>query len=253
MAYGGFCPDMAELVRIAAKHGVAIVEDACHAPLARYEGRRIGTFGLAGCFSFFSNKNLATGEGGAIVTSDPEAAARLRRLRSHGMTTLTWDRHRGHAADYDVLEPGHNYRFDELRAAIGLEQLAKLPALTELRRKAAAKLRLALESLEIDNLEIPFTKVRGDAVHHLFVILLPPSVERAIFRKKMADSGVQTSLHYPLPNRFGMARAYFPPGETRLPVAESVEKRLVTLPMGPHLNDEAIAMIAEAVRESLTE
>ena len=94
-------------------------------------------FGRAGAFSFFSNKNMATGEGGMVVTGDDEVAAHVRRLRSHGMTTLTWDRHRGHAADYDVTDMGYNYRLDEVRAAIGLEQLRKIDAATDRRREAA--------------------------------------------------------------------------------------------------------------------
>ncbi len=88
--------------------------------------RLLGTLGTIGCFSFFSNKNMTTGEGGMLTTDDDELAATLRLLRSHGMTTLTWDRHRGHAASYDVVAPGYNYRIDEMRAAIGRVQLGKL-------------------------------------------------------------------------------------------------------------------------------
>ncbi len=97
--YGGHPCDMGAVLEIAGRHGLVVVEDAAHAPGAKYEGRSCGTIGAAGCFSFFSNKNLPVGEGGMIVTDDDELAGRLRLLRSHGMTTLTWDRHRGHASE----------------------------------------------------------------------------------------------------------------------------------------------------------
>ena len=249
--YGGFCPDMTALRELANSHGIALVEDACHAPLATLNGRGMGTYGNAGTFSFFSNKNLTTGEGGMIITDDDALAEHVRRQRSHGMTTLTWDRHRGHAADYDVNEPGFNYRLDELRAAIGIEQLHKLRAATDRRIQAAARLREALLSLQIPGLEIPFSQSRGVPVHHLFVILLPPGMDRKIFRAKMAELGIQTSVHYPLLHRFTISKTIF--GDTTslsLPVAESIENRLVTLPMGPHLDSPAIDAITQSIRKA---
>src|SRR5262249_58177845 len=125
---------------------LALIEDACHAVGARYidaegrepNGRCAGTLGDVGCFSFFSNKNLATGEGGMVVTDRDDLAARLRRFRSHGMTTLTWDRHRGHASGYDVVELGYNYRLDDPRAALTLSRLGRLEGENEQRRGPCA-------------------------------------------------------------------------------------------------------------------
>lgn len=139
MHYGGYACRLDEILPLCRARGVAVIEDACHAPGARYHSntgitRSLGTLGDIGCFSFFSNKNLATGEGGMVVTDRDDLADILRRLRSHGMTTLTWDRHHGHAATYDVTAPGYNYRIDELRSAIGREQLRKLEAGNQHRR-----------------------------------------------------------------------------------------------------------------------
>ena len=128
MPYGGFCPDMNAILEIARARGVAVAEDACHAPLAELDGRKIGTFGAVSTWSFYGNKNMTTGEGGMAITNDEEIARRIRLLRSHGMTALTWDRQRGHASAYDVVELGYNYRMDELRAAIGrgaIEEIAR--------------------------------------------------------------------------------------------------------------------------------
>ncbi len=128
--YGGYPCRMPEIVELAHRHGLAVIEDAAHAPGAQLDGRAMGTWGDAGCFSFFSNKNLAVGEGGMLVTGRADLAEKIRLLRSHGMTTLTWDRHRGHASSYDVVALGYNARIDEIHAALGLAQLAKLPEIT---------------------------------------------------------------------------------------------------------------------------
>jgi dTDP-4-amino-4,6-dideoxygalactose transaminase len=117
VAYGGNPGAAAELETLARQRGFVLLEDAAHAAGTRLDGRHAGTFGSSGGFSFFSNKNLAVGEGGAVVTDDDDVAARMRLLRSHGMTSLSWDRHRGHATRYDVVELGFNYRIDEPRAA----------------------------------------------------------------------------------------------------------------------------------------
>jgi dTDP-4-amino-4,6-dideoxygalactose transaminase len=246
MPYGGFCPDMQAVKTIADQHGIPIVEDACHAPLAELDGRKMGTWGVAGTFSFFSNKNLATGEGGMIVTDDEIAADRLRILRSHGITSPTHERHLNRSTTYDVAEAGYNYRLDEIRAAIGHIQLQKLAEMTEKRRQSAAKLRKAIHALNIEGLTIPFDNPRGSAVHHLFVILLPPGTSRENFRSHLAEHGVQTSMHYPLLHHFQATRALFPE-KPDLPIAEEVAERLVTLPMGPHIDDQAVDIISQAI------
>ena len=128
------------VAEIADRHGLAVVEDAAHAPGASLDGRMCGTLGQVGCFSFFSNKNLPVGEGGMIVTGDEELAKQLRLLRSHGMTTLTWDRHRATPPSYDVVLAGFNYRLDEVRAAVGLVQLSRLIEENEARARVAGLL-----------------------------------------------------------------------------------------------------------------
>ena len=136
--YGGYPADMDAIAALAARHGLKIIEDCAHAPGAVYhaaQGPRLaGVLSDVGCFSFFANKNLTTGEGGMVVTDDDELAGKIKTARSHGMTTLTWDRHRGHSFSYDVVARGYNYRLDEMRAALGLVQLHKL----DVRQRPAA-------------------------------------------------------------------------------------------------------------------
>src|SRR5436190_444435 len=169
--------------------GLPVVEDAAHAPGATAGGRMAGTLGRVGCFSFFANKNLPVGEGGMLVTDDAELASQLRLLRSHGMTTLTWDRHRGHASTYDVVVPGFNYRLDEARAAIGSVQLRRLTEENAARARIVARYREAFE--------LPFAGRDDGSAHHLAVVVLQEGVDRDHVRSALEERGIQTSVHYP--------------------------------------------------------
>jgi len=160
MHYGGYPCRMPAILDIARRHHLAVVEDAAHAPGASLDGRPLGAWGDAGCFSFFSNKNLATGEGGMIVTDRDDLAEAIRLQRSHGMTTLTYDRHKGHAYSYDVVALGCNYRIDELRSALGRVQLQKLPENNVRRRALTLKY---WEALEGSGLVLPFRNQQSAA------------------------------------------------------------------------------------------
>jgi dTDP-4-amino-4,6-dideoxygalactose transaminase len=246
--YGGHLCDLDALSDVARRHELPILEDAAHAVGASLRGRMSGTFGRAGCFSFFSNKNLPTGEGGMLVTDDDEVAAAVRLLRSHGMTTLTWARHQGHASSYDVLEPGFNYRLDEVRAAIGLVQLKRLRAANEARGRIVERYRRELGDL--GGVEIPFTQTGADASssHHLAVILVDAS-QREPLRNHLRERGIQTSVHYPPIHRFS---AYANDSHRSLPVTEDVADRLVTLPLFAHMTERQQELVIIGVREFLS-
>jgi dTDP-4-amino-4,6-dideoxygalactose transaminase len=246
--YGGYACAVERVVEIAREHGVAVIEDAAHALGARPGGRACGTFGEIGCFSFFSNKNLAVGEGGMLVTDDDELAARLRLLRSHGMTTLTWDRAVGHAPGYDVLLPGFNYRLDELRAAIGVVQLERLDAYNAARRSIVARYREDLDGAK--GLRMAFTSEQEkESAHHLAVVLLPESADRNLVRASLSERGVQSSVHYPPIHGFS---AYAEHGSERpLPETDSVAARILTLPLFPHMSENDVALVIESTLAAL--
>jgi dTDP-4-amino-4,6-dideoxygalactose transaminase len=245
MAYGGHPGRTAALAQLAREHGLIVLEDAAHAIGSRLGDRHLGTFGLAGAFSFFSNKNLAVGEGGMVVTDDDDVAARMRLLRSHGMTTLTWDRHRGHASAYDVVELGFNYRIDEPRAALGRRRLARLDDDNARRAELDARYRELLGA--IDGLAPALPTLEGARLaHHLFTIVLDEDVDRARFRETLAVRGVQTSVHYPPAHRFSIHAT-----DAELPVTDAYGDRAVTLPMFATMTVDQQNEVVEAVRAAL--
>jgi dTDP-4-amino-4,6-dideoxygalactose transaminase len=249
MHYGGWSCDMDRILAIARRYDLAVIEDAAHAPGGTWRGRNCGALGDIGCFSFFSNKNLPVGEGGMAVTDDPELADRLRLLRSHGMTTLTWERHRGHANSYDVVERGFNYRLDEIRAAIGLVQLRRLPAANAARAQAATLYADALDGRE--GIVVPFARDALDrtSAHHLAVVVLPRGIDRDVVRAELTSQGIQTSVHYPPIHHFAEYR--HSPGTRPLPRTDDVAQRILTLPLHPRLDAEAVATVSSALLQTV--
>ena len=246
MHYAGFSCNMPDILRIAEKHNLAVIEDAAHAIGASLDGKALGTWGDVGVYSFFGNKNMTTAEGGMLVTDDDDLAEKLRILRSHGMTTLTWDRFKGHASTYDVVALGYNYRIDEIRSAIGREQLKKLPAGNARREYLVGRYHQAFQE-KVPALGLPFVEKRGVSSQHIFPVLLPESVDREAFRELMKQDGIQTSFHYPPVHQF---KIYRDEAET-LWMTENVARRQVTLPLFPGMTDEQQDWVIESVVKAL--
>jgi dTDP-4-amino-4,6-dideoxygalactose transaminase len=243
MHYGGYLCRMAELVELCKRRGIALIEDACHAVGAAYldtqqrhpHGAMAGAMGDVSAFSFFSNKNLATGEGGMVVTDRDDLADRLRLLRSHGMTTLTWDRHKGHANSYDVVESGYNYRLDDLHAALGREQLKKLGSGNLRRKELTAQYRELLNDL--DGWSVPFDAHSGDSACHLMAVLAPDTATRNKVVSQLSSVGIQTSLHYPCITEFSAFSTWH---SSLVPHSREFASRVITLPLHPLLTKTTI-------------
>jgi dTDP-4-amino-4,6-dideoxygalactose transaminase len=250
MHYGGYLARMADILQICYEHGLKLVEDACHAVGACYidtgqeppSYRMAGNLGDVACFSFFSNKNLAVGEGGMITANDDELNRRMRSLRSHGMTTLTWDRHRGHARSYDVHAHGYNYRLDEIHAALGRVQLRKLRKNNERRKRLVQEYRKRLSGLS--GWTIPFADYRGDSAYHLAVLVAPDEVQRVRVAEALREARIQTSLHYPSIPHFKAFQAFKPDGLLK---SGDYCKRSITLPLFPSMTSEQIEETCAAI------
>jgi len=249
MHYAGYACDMPAILDWAKEHNLPVIEDAAHAVGSYLEDRHLGTLGLAGCFSFFSNKNLSTGEGGMIVTDDDALALKLSLLRSHGMTSLTWDRHEGHAWSYDVVALGYNYRIDEIHSAIGREQLRKLDGNNARRREITALYRERLAVL-CPELGVPFAGHPCISAHHIMPVILPEGASRLQFMEAMKAHGIQTSIHYPPIHTFTDFRSQ-PPGPASLDLTEAIARREVTLPLYPLMTDAQVKLVVNAVADAL--
>lgn len=247
MHFGGFGCDMERLMAIARRHGLFVVEDAAHAPCSEYAGKMLGTFGDIGVFSFFSNKNMTCGEGGMLVTSKEEYAQRTRLLRSHGMTTLSYDRAQGHATKYDVVGLGYNYRMDDIRGSLALAQLGKLkPGI----QKRLDRRRAYLEALRnVSAIHVPYGDYAFPASHYIFPVVLKHggSAFRDGVRSRLAEAGIETSVHYPAVHRF----SYYAPYTRALPRTEFVADHEITLPLYESLAEDQIGFIAGTLEQAL--
>ena len=249
MHFAGYAADMEAIMSIAKEHNLKVIEDACHGPLSEYQGKKLGSIGDVGCFSFFSNKNISTGEGGMLITNSDEIADKIKLLRSHGMTTMSYQRASGHATTYDVVSSGFNYRMDDLRAGIGLVQLQKLPA--DLEKRSQVR-KWYLEALEgIEGITIPFKCRHEFSSNYVMPIVLDNAddTRRDAIRERLHSCGIQTSVHYPAAHRFSVFQEYV---DGELPQTEYVTDAELTLPMYAALSKEEVSYIADCLREGLS-
>ena len=237
----GQVPDMTGLVAMAGQAGMAVIEDAAQAHGAEWCGRRAGSFGEAACFSFYPGKNLgASGDAGAVVTSRPELADRIRSLANHG---------RSHGAshyDHDCI--GTNSRLDALQAILLSGKLARLDTWTERRIALASRYRDLLSNTEFTGTELKLTEVAPLArhVYHLFVMRV---ARRDSVRAELARRKIATGVHYPVPCHLQPPLRRYADGP--LPVAEQAAGELLSLPMFPHLTDGQVDFVCEALCEAL--
>jgi dTDP-4-amino-4,6-dideoxygalactose transaminase len=248
--YAGYAAPMDRLRQVCERRGLALIEDAAHSPSAEIPGggAKLGTIGLAGAFSFFSNKIISCGEGGLLATRDDRVADLVRSLRSHAMTSGTWERHRGHSLGYDVVGVGFNYRMDEPRAALLSARLGGLEADIAERRRLTHLYREALA--DVPGVVLPYAPEQVDAssCYVMPVLLRDPALRDPLRRLLAERHGVQTTVLYPSINEFS---AYEGSGE--LPRCEHAARAQLTLPLYPHLGDDRLERVVAALRESLGE
>jgi dTDP-4-amino-4,6-dideoxygalactose transaminase len=181
-----------------------------------------------------------------LVTDRDDIAEKVRLLRSHGMTTLTYDRHHGHAYSYDVVDLGYNYRIDEIRSALGIEQLKKITKNNSRRKELTDYYWNVLAELGVG---LPFINRDGVSAYHIFPMILPEGANRKLFMDNMRANGIQTSIHYPPTHRFSYYQARY--GELSLPKTEHISEREVTLPLYPSMQFNQVDLVAETVMNSI--
>jgi dTDP-4-amino-4,6-dideoxygalactose transaminase len=237
----GYPADVATLRALCDEHGLVLIEDCAQAIGARV------AVGELGAFSFFSKKQLCVGEGGMVTSADAQLAERVRLLRSHAMTSSTWDRHRGHDPAYDVVEIGFNYRLDEPRAAFGLSRLARLADGIDHRRAIVRAYRERLA--EIPAVELPFTDEAVErSSHFAFPVLLANREIRDRFRDELKAGGIQTTW-YPALHTFTEYRRLAP--ADGLPRATETADRHCALPLSSTTDESDVDTVVAAVRAAL--
>lgn len=247
MHYGGFACEMEKIMQIAKTKNLKVIEDTSHGPMSDYKGKKLGTIGDIGCFSFFANKNISTGEGGMFVTNDNEYFEKAKLLRSHGMTSLSYERAKGHSTSYDVVDLGYNYRIDDIRSAIGIAQLHKLKGDLDRRRELR---ELYIKKLsKINEIIIPFKDYTEFCSNYIFPIVLKDSnvQKRELVRDHLHQHGIQTSVHYPAVHRFSIYKKPI----AHLPRTEYVADNEITLPMYSNLNEADINYIVSNLNSIL--
>lgn len=242
--YGGYLIDLQPWRELADRHGLLLFEDAAHA--AGLAGA-IGIASDAAAFSFFTNKNMTTAEGGMLIVRDEQRRQRARILRTHGMTATTLDRARGNAVGYDVLDCGFNFRMDELRAALGLVQIERLGEWNESRRALTNRYRRELAHLTAE-VAVPFDAGRPTSAH-IMPVLLPPQTDRRSVMQGMREAAIQTSVHYPPIHHFQFYRQKLP--VTSLPQTERFCEAELTLPLHPRLTLADVDRVVTALGDML--
>lgn len=226
--------DMDAIAAVAKKQNLLVIEDACQAHGAMYKGKKAGSMGVAGCFSFYPGKNLgAYGEGGAVVTQSEDMANKMRMIRDHGQ-----------AKKYFHDMEGYNGRLDAIQAGVLRIKLRRLETWNEARRRNAKHYNELLSSVK--GVMLPLEANGSRHVYHLYVILVD---DRDGLQKYLNDKGIGTGLHYPVP--LHLQKAYSGNGhkEGEFPVTESVAKRLLSLPMFPELAKAQVEYVADCIKE----
>jgi dTDP-4-amino-4,6-dideoxygalactose transaminase len=246
--FAGYAAAVDRLKALCDERGIALIEDVAHAPSASLDGRKLGTWGLSGAFSFFSNKVLSVGEGGLLCTDDDDVAAFARSRRSHAMTSGTWDRHSGLTDTYDVTGLGFNYRLDEPRSALLLSRMGRLESEIERRRELTVRYRALLA--EVDGIKVPFADADVPTSScYVMPIMLDEDGRQAEVSAELRARGIQTSIFYPSIHRFTAYRERFP--DVSLPITELASRTELTLPLYTHLShddqDRVVTALAEAV------
>ncbi|MCC7261244.1 MAG: DegT/DnrJ/EryC1/StrS family aminotransferase [Candidatus Latescibacteria bacterium] len=231
----GHPADMDPLTELAARHGLALIEDAAQAQGARYKGRRAGSLGLAACFSFYPGKNLgAYGDAGGLTTSDADLAAKVRLLRNHGQDP---------AKKFFYQEPGYNHRMDGFQGAVLGVKLPYLEGWNERRRQLAARYRQGLQ--EVAELVLPAEAEYAHHVYHLYVVR---AQDRDRLAAALKQAGIDTAVQYPHPLHLTAAYASLGYGPGALPECERACSQILSLPMFPELEEAQVDFVAEQIR-----
>ena len=249
--YSGQVCDLDRIYELADEHNLYVSEDAAHALWSRYKGRLIGNkLRGAASYSFYATKNLATGDGGMLVTDRDDIAERARILVGQGMSHNAWNRYaKGGSWKYDIVEPGYKYNMFDIQAALGLVQLSRMEEMRT--RRLAIAARYQEEFGKIDAVEPPFVPEFTTHCWHLYVLRVVPellTIDRDQFIVELNERNVGTSVHF-IPTHTMTAYQKLGWKEGDFPMAEKHFNRIISLPLYPTMTDEQVQYVIDAVRD----
>ncbi len=253
--YAGQPCDMNEIMKIAKKYNLNVIEDAAHAFPSKYKGQITGTVGDIICFSFYATKTLATGEGGMVTTENDAWAEKMKMLRLHGISQDAWKRHSDKGSwYYEVVEAGYKYNMADIQAGLGLAQLKKAEWMLERRKEIAEKYTRAFKSIE--EVIAPHIKLDRETAWHLFVIKLKLEtlkINRHIFIEKLGQEGISTSVHFIPLHKHPFYKNTFSLDSKSFPVAEWLYERIISLPIYPGMTNKQVNRVIKSVIEVIKE
>ena len=238
-----------EIVSTARKNHIAIIEDCAHAIGARVTNKHVGTFGQSGCFSFYPTKNFTTIEGGMVITNSKNISDFVRSARNHGISKTLASRFSGGKPwNYDVENPGYNYRLDEIRASLGISQMKRIKKMNALRKKAADYYTEKLEN--VNGVVVPYKSIGVEHVHHLYVIRITRKygITRDALFQKLLNDGIRTSVHYKPLHKFTifkkMSKVY-----DNLSNSKSAYSEILSLPIYPSISKKQQNLIISSIKK----
>ena len=246
--FAGQPVDLDRLLKAARE--IPVVEDAAHAIGAEFKGRKVGTFGAAGVFSFYATKNMTTGDGGALVTDNDGLAENARTLRLHGLSKDAWKRYDESGSwRYDVVDAGYKFNMTDIQAALGVAQLRKLNGFNARRREIAGRYRELLKDVEV--LELPEEKPDRTHIYHLFPVFVRKGLDRDDFVSTLRKEEIGTSVHFIPVHSFTYYRKKYGFREDDFPVAWEYFNREVSLPMFNGMTDSQVKQVAIAIKKAV--
>jgi len=248
--FAGKACSIIKIKKLAESHGLSLIEDCAHAIGTMVNNKHVGTFGDVGCFSFYPTKNITTLEGGMIITKSKKIAEYVKSLRNHGITKSLFQRYsKGSPWDYDVVEPGYNYRMDEVRSALGINQLKQIKKLNALRKRA-----FEYYSQELGHekgIEIPDMPKHEDHACHLYIIQVTREygISRDNLFKKMLSAGIRTSVHYKPLHRFTILKKR---GKIYDSVknSDNIYEQILSLPLYPTITAQEQDYVIKQIKNS---
>lgn len=251
--YGGQPCDMSEILEIAEDHQLSIVEDCAHSLGSEYKGQKTGSFGTAGCFSFYPTKMITTLEGGMITTNDERAAEKMRILREHGMNRTAIDRESSATWFYDVTELGYNYRMNEIQAVLGISQIERIEEGIKKRIEAAHYYTKNMRQRSLKGIVPPYEAPDRSHVFHLYVVRVEEAagITRDELFRRLSNEGIGLSVHYTPLHMLSFYRNFLKNSSMAFPVAERVYNQILSLPLYPALPARSIKLIVKKIEEAI--